>query len=162
MPTGAGGAPAAASTEPAATSASAAAAYRTGPQRSTYHCGRSAGKTTRLNRNPATLAKPPRLEDEEIEPEWTLLLARAGLRDGRLHDARHTAATVLLILEVAERAVMGIMGWSDSGMARRHQHRTAQVGGDIAARVGGLLWRPAEGSNDDPDDGAGGVLAKVS
>ena len=31
--------------------------------------------------------------------EWKLLLARAGLRDGRLHDARHTAATVLLILE---------------------------------------------------------------
>lgn len=49
--------------------------------------------------------------------EWKRLLTRAGLRDGRLHDARHTAATVLLILGVAERAVMGIMGWSDSGMA---------------------------------------------
>jgi integrase len=94
--------------------------------------------------------------------EWKLLLTRAGLRDGRLHDARHTAATVLLILEVAERAVMGIMGWSDSGMARRYQHLTAQVRGDIAARVGGLLWRPAEGANDDPDGGAGGVRAKVS
>jgi integrase len=49
----------------------------------------------------------------------------AQLRDGRLHDARHTAATVLLILGVAERAVMGLMGWSDSGMARRYQHLTA-------------------------------------
>ncbi len=56
----------------------------------------------------------------------------------------HTAATVLLILEVAERAVMGIMGWSDSGMTRRYQHLTAQVRGDVAERVGGLLWgRPA-------------------
>lgn len=47
-------------------------------------------------------------------------------------------------------------------MARRYQHLTAQVRGDIAARVGGLLWRPAEGSIDEPDDGAAGVLAKVS
>jgi hypothetical protein len=39
---------------------------------------------------------------------------------------------VLLILGVAERAVMGIMGWSDSGMARRYQHVTAQVRRDIA------------------------------
>lgn len=29
--------------------------------------------------------------------EWKRLLKMAGLRDGRLHDARHTAATVLLV-----------------------------------------------------------------
>lgn len=39
------------------------------------------------------------------------------LRDGRLHDARHTAATVLLVLEVPERTVMAIMGWSSTSMA---------------------------------------------
>jgi integrase len=90
--------------------------------------------------------------------EWKRLLVRAGLRDGRLHDARHTAATVLLVLEVAERAVMGIMGWSDSGMARRYQHLTAQVRSDIAKRVGGLLWQMPDRSPNDPDDGAAGVL----
>jgi integrase len=73
--------------------------------------------------------------------EWKRLLGSAGLRDGRLHDARHTAATVLLILEVAERAVMGIMGWSNSAMAKRYQHITEQVRRDVAARVGGLLWK---------------------
>jgi integrase len=72
--------------------------------------------------------------------EWKRLLRAARLRDGRLHDARHTAATVLLIVGVPDRAVMGIMGWSDSGMARRHQHLTAQIRGDIAKQVGGLLW----------------------
>jgi integrase len=72
--------------------------------------------------------------------EWKRLLKAAGLRDGRLHDARHTAATVLLILEVAERAVMGIMGWSNSAMAKRYQHITEQVRRDVAERVGGLLW----------------------
>jgi hypothetical protein len=42
--------------------------------------------------------------------EWKRLLKLAGVRDGRLHDARHTAATVLLVLGVSGRAVMGIMG----------------------------------------------------
>ena len=46
--------------------------------------------------------------------EWKRLLALAGIRDGRLHDARHTAATVLLILGVPERAVMELMGWASS------------------------------------------------
>ena len=71
---------------------------------------------------------------------WKRLLADAGLRDGRLHDARHTAATVLLILGVPERAVMGIMGWSTTAMAARYQHVTGVVRGDVAERVGGLIW----------------------
>ena len=73
---------------------------------------------------------------------WKRLLADAGLRDGRLHDARHTAATVLLILGVPERAVMGLMGWSTTAMAARYQHVTGSVRGDVAQRVGGLLWGP--------------------
>ncbi|WP_163512423.1 tyrosine-type recombinase/integrase [Fodinicola acaciae] len=76
--------------------------------------------------------------------DWKRLVARAGLRDARLHDARHTAATVLLILGVSDRAVMGIMGWSDSGMAKRYQHITAPVRQDIARRVGAMLWSVGE------------------
>lgn len=72
---------------------------------------------------------------------WKRLLAGAGVRDGRLHDARHTAATVLLLLGVPERAVMAIMGWSNSTMAARYQHVTAGIRSDIAKSVGNLLWR---------------------
>jgi integrase len=71
---------------------------------------------------------------------WKRLLVDAGLRDGRLHDARHTAATVLPILGVPERAVMGPMGWSTTAMAARYQHITGAVRGDVAERVGGLIW----------------------
>ncbi|MDN5920474.1 MAG: site-specific integrase [Pseudonocardia sp.] len=71
---------------------------------------------------------------------WKRLLKDAGLRDGRLHDARHTAATVLLILGVPERAVMGLMGWSTTAMAARYQHITGVVRSDVAQRVGGLIW----------------------
>jgi integrase len=72
---------------------------------------------------------------------WKRLLKTADLRDGRLHDARHTAATVLLLLGVSERAAMGIMGWSTTAMAARYQHLTARIRRDIADRVGGLLWK---------------------
>lgn len=72
--------------------------------------------------------------------EWKRLLKEAGLRESRLHDARHTAATVLLLLGVSERAVMGIMGWSNSAMAVRYQHITAAVRRDVAQQVDGLLW----------------------
>lgn len=81
--------------------------------------------------------------------DWKKLLTRAGVRDGRLHDARHTAATVLLLLGVPERAVMGVMGWSNTAMAARYQHVTAAVQRDIAGRVGGLIWQVSARSADD-------------
>ena len=44
--------------------------------------------------------------------EWKRLLKEAGLREARLHDARHTAATVLLVLRQPTPTVMSLMGWS--------------------------------------------------
>ena len=41
---------------------------------------------------------------------WKALLAAAGVRDARLHDARHTAATLLLVQGVNARTVMDVMG----------------------------------------------------
>jgi integrase len=76
--------------------------------------------------------------------QWKRLLDEAGIRDGRLHDARHTAATVPLILGVPERAVMGLMGWSTTAMAARYQHITGTVRDDVARRVGGLIRGAAE------------------
>ena len=52
--------------------------------------------------------------------EWKALLREAGLRDGRLHDARHTAATVLALLGVPTPTAMAIMGWSSAAMAARY------------------------------------------
>ena len=94
--------------------------------------------------------------------EWKRLLVLAGVRDGRLHDARHTAATALLVLGVSGRAVMGIMGWSNSAMAVRYQHMTDQVRSDIANQVGGLLWGKAASRSGEDDDGAAGALVPAS
>ena len=80
--------------------------------------------------------------------DWKRLVSTAGLRDGRLHDARHTAATALLILGVPERAVMGLMGWPNPAMVARYQHLTLPVLDGVADRVGELLW----GGADEPSE----------
>ncbi|MFF9237238.1 tyrosine-type recombinase/integrase [Streptomyces sp. NPDC014801] len=94
--------------------------------------------------------------------EWKALLKEAKVRDGRLHDARHTAATVLLILGVPERAVMGLMGWSTTAMAARYQHMVDAVRTDIARQVDGLIWKPETDRPDDDDDGAAGALVPAN
>lgn len=80
---------------------------------------------------------------------WKALLKRAGVREGRLHDARHTAATVLLVLGVPERTVMSVMGWSSTSMAARYQHVTDPIRREVANRIGGLLWSAEEGPQAD-------------
>lgn len=72
--------------------------------------------------------------------DWKALLREAGVREARLHDARHTAATTLLLLGVPERAVMDVMGWSNSAMVRRFAHVTARLRRDIADRLNAHLW----------------------
>ncbi|WP_329324504.1 tyrosine-type recombinase/integrase [[Kitasatospora] papulosa] len=75
--------------------------------------------------------------------KWKDLLKAAKVRDGRLHDARHTAATVLLILGVSDAVVDAIMGWEpgkSARMRRRYQHLTSRVLKETADKIGGLLW----------------------
>lgn len=79
---------------------------------------------------------------------WKALLSEAGVRDARLHDARHTASTVLLLLGVPERIVMSVMGWSSFAMARRYQHVTEPLLRETARKVDGLLWTKPDGTTD--------------
>lgn len=80
------------------------------------------------------------ISPEQDAREWKQLLSDAEVRDARLHDARHTAATVLLLLGIPERVVMEFMGWSNSAMAKRYQHVTAALRQDVAERLNGFLW----------------------
>jgi integrase len=79
---------------------------------------------------------------EQNRREWLALLENAGVRSARLHDARHRAATVLLLLGIPERAVMDFMGWSHRSMAKRYQHVTGPLRHDIAERISSFLWGP--------------------
>jgi integrase len=80
------------------------------------------------------------IRPEQDRRDWLTLLEDAGVRSARLHDARHTAATVLLLLGVPERAAMEFMGWSHSSMAKRYQHVTAVLRRDIADRLSAHFW----------------------
>ena len=56
---------------------------------------------------------------------------------------------------------MGIMGWSDSTMAARYQHVTAEIRRDIANRVGGLIWETSRDRDGGREEGSSGVPARM-
>jgi integrase len=72
--------------------------------------------------------------------EWKALLKAAGIRDVRVHDARHTAATLLLAQGVNQRVVMQILGHSQISMTSRYTHVLPQVMADAAEKIGEALW----------------------
>jgi integrase len=72
--------------------------------------------------------------------EWKTLLRQAGIRDARVHDARHTAATLLLAQGVDQRVVMEILGHSQISMTSQYTHVLPQVMIDAAGRIGHALW----------------------
>jgi Phage integrase family len=80
--------------------------------------------------------------------EWKRLLKEAGLRDARLHDARHTAATVLLVLRQPTPTVIALMGWSSESMAARYQHVTDARRSQVASQVEELIWDSPPGNDD--------------
>jgi integrase len=74
--------------------------------------------------------------------DWKALLRRAGVRDARLHDARHTAATLLLTQGVDVRVAMAILGHSSSQLTRdTYQHVVPELARDAVELVGSTLWR---------------------
>jgi integrase len=78
--------------------------------------------------------------------EWKALLKAVGIRDARVHDARHTAATLLLAQGVDQRVVMEILGHSQISMTARYAHVLPEVMTEAADRIGRALW----GSPDSP------------
>lgn len=88
---------------------------------------------------------------------WKALLRKANVRDARLHDARHTAATMLLVLKVPLPAVMEIMG-ADASVAKRYMHVPSEFLSAIAEQVGGLVWAsPNDDGEEDDNPPAGRV-----
>ncbi|MFW6776051.1 tyrosine-type recombinase/integrase [Nocardioides sp. CPCC 205120] len=72
--------------------------------------------------------------------EWKDLIAAAGVRDARVHDARHTAATLLLAQGVDPRTLMDIFGWSQRAMVDRYTHVLEDMRRDAAMKMGSALW----------------------
>jgi integrase len=72
--------------------------------------------------------------------EWKDVLTTAGIRDARPHDARHTAATLLLEQGVDIRVVQELLGHSSLAVTKRYTHVTSKLSRDAADRIGKALW----------------------
>jgi integrase len=71
---------------------------------------------------------------------WKRLLQQTGVRDARLHDARHTAATLLLQQGVAPTVAMQLLGHSQISMTMHYTHVVPELAQDAAHRMAQALW----------------------
>ncbi|HWG27198.1 tyrosine-type recombinase/integrase, partial [Actinospica sp.] len=100
---------------------------------------------------PNSLGKP--LEVHDDWGDWKWLCKAAGVRDARLHDARHTAATLLLEQGVDIRVVQEVLGHSTLTMTKKYTHVTSRLAKEAAARMSLALWdTDDDGSDLDEDD----------
>lgn len=70
---------------------------------------------------------------------WKALIKAAGVADKRLHDARHTAATLLLAQGNDSRVVQKFFGWSEQSTANRYTHVVGALT-QAAADSMEMLW----------------------
>jgi hypothetical protein len=130
--------PRAASTTSTGRAASAPALtvqYRTGKSHSWVDVDRSRVRVRHPARHPDRSANDHR--------SWQLLLDAAGVRRARLHDARHTAATLLLAQGVPARVAMQILGHSQITLTLgTYSHVVPELAQEAADRMADALWPP--------------------
>jgi len=74
---------------------------------------------------------------------WRALLTSAGVRQVRLHDGRHTAATLLLSAGVHPRVVMELLGHSQMRTTTDvYSHVMPALAREAADQMGTALWGP--------------------
>lgn len=88
--------------------------------------------------------------DRPIDPDedyqtWLELLREAGVPRIRRHDARHTAATLLLALGVDTHVIAQILGHSSVVTTRAYQHVNLQLAREAMSRLGAHLTPQIEG-----------------
>ncbi len=76
---------------------------------------------------------------------WKALLVRAEVRDARLHDARHTAATLLLQQGVPARVAMQVLGHSQISLTLgTYSHVVPALARKATARMETARWGEAQ------------------
>lgn len=82
------------------------------------------------------------IERTEDWRSWKALLGKAGVRDVRVHDARHTAATLLIEQGVNIRVVQEVLGHTRVTTTERYTHVASLQMKDASDRMGAALWDP--------------------
>lgn len=100
-------------------------------------------------------------EPREDWAGWRLLCAQAGVRPARIHDARHTAATILLEQGVDIRVVQPILGHSTLAVTQKYTHVTNQLAREAAEKMAQALWpHPAAAEGIGATEGARSTQAQ--
>ncbi len=85
--------------------------------------------------------------------EFRKLLVRAGLPPVRLHDLRHTAASLLLAQNVPARVVMEILGHSQIALTMNtYSHVAPEVSREAANRMARMLWQDETEAQVSPEE----------
>jgi site-specific recombinase XerD len=79
------------------------------------------------------------LDPHEDWEDWRDLLRAVGVREARVHDARHTAATLLLAQGIDIRVVQQILGHSQLSQTQRYTHVTSELVKHAADQMGKAL-----------------------
>jgi integrase len=80
------------------------------------------------------------IERTEDWRSWKAILRRAQVRDARVHDARHTAATLLIEQGVHIRVVQEVLGHTRVTTTERYTHVATLQMKDASERMGQALW----------------------
>jgi integrase len=105
--------------------------------------------------------------------KWPTAVAAVGMPGLHFHDLRHTGNTLASRTGASLRDLMARMGHDNPRAALIYQHASAEADQEIAKGVNAAVQRerktahksrrkPATKRRGNPDDGAAGVLAKVS
>ncbi len=80
------------------------------------------------------------IERSEDWRSWKTLLRQAQVRDARVHDARHTAATLLIEQGVHIRVVQEVLGHTRVTTTERYTHVATLQMKDASERMDQALW----------------------
>src|ERR1039457_7509970 len=86
------------------------------------------------------------MEPRNLERAYREILAIAGLHHVRIHDLRHTAATLLLIQGVHARVVMELLGHSQIAVTMRYSHMVPALRKKAADQMAAVLKTPEHAS----------------
>ena len=86
----------------------------------------------------------------DIDGSWASIRARAGLRDVRIHDIRHTFASHAVLQGIPLPVVSRLLGHKQPSMTLRYAHVGDRETEAAAERIGAAIARLL----DTPPDGA--------
>jgi integrase len=82
------------------------------------------------------------MEPRNLERAYQETLSLAGLHHVRIHDLRHTAATLLLIQGVHPRVVMELLGHSQIAVTMKYSHMVPALRKEAADQMDAVLKTP--------------------